>query len=310
MNFELESVDCNLCGKSNTRLYATVSYIDYLNRRPELKSDDDPILKNEELASFKFSLVKCKNCNLIYTNPRLTEKSLAKLYQDEYFSYYADTKSEAHRKRQETFKVEIAELERLTDKRKILDVGCGGGFFLAAMDNSWDKYGVEINPAAVNYARDTFGLNIIKGNLKEASFSDEAFDVVIIRGVIEHLPDPAGVLYEINRILREDGIIAVKTPNISSICARIYKEKFRIADPIHHVYYFSTKSLSSMLKNVGFEVQKISYYYFNTPYASWKNTLKILIDVTTFRIFRKFDTISPPFYGNIANIYAVKEHKY
>ena len=130
MNFELEYVDCNLCGKSNTRLYATVSYADYLKRRPELKNDDDPILKNEELANFKFSLVKCKNCNLIYTNPRLTENSLAKLYQDAYFSYYADTKSEAHKKRQGTFKAEIVELERLTDKRKILDVGCGGGFFL------------------------------------------------------------------------------------------------------------------------------------------------------------------------------------
>jgi len=130
MNFDLDYVNCNLCGKPDTRLYATVSYMDYLNRRPELKSDDDPILKNGELANYKFSLVKCKNCGLIFVNPRLTEKSLMNLYQEQYFLYYANIQSEAH-KRQETFKVEIAELERLTEKlkvgRKILDVGCGGG---------------------------------------------------------------------------------------------------------------------------------------------------------------------------------------
>ncbi|GAH61914.1 unnamed protein product [marine sediment metagenome] len=56
MNFDLEYVNCGLCGKSATRIYATVSYMDYLNRRPELKSDADPILENEELANYKFSL--------------------------------------------------------------------------------------------------------------------------------------------------------------------------------------------------------------------------------------------------------------
>ena len=133
MNFDLEYVNCNLCGKSDTRIYATVSYMDYLNRRPELKSDDDPILKNEELANYKFSLVKCKNCGLIYVHPRLTEKSLANLYQEQYFSQYVNIQSEEHKKRQETFKVETIELERLVKKlkvgREILDVGCGGVLF-------------------------------------------------------------------------------------------------------------------------------------------------------------------------------------
>jgi len=40
MNFDLEYINCNLCGKLDARLYATVTYMDYLNRRPELKSDD------------------------------------------------------------------------------------------------------------------------------------------------------------------------------------------------------------------------------------------------------------------------------
>lgn len=137
MNLELESINCNLCGKSDTALWARVSYADYLSRRPELKRDDDPILRNNELANYKFSIVKCNNCGLVYVSPRLTESGLEKLYKGDYFSSYADMQSEAYRRRQETFKCEIRELEKLVSKsktldagnvgRKILDVGCGGG---------------------------------------------------------------------------------------------------------------------------------------------------------------------------------------
>lgn len=310
MIFDLEYVNCNLCGKSNTKIYATVSYLDYLNRRPELKWPY-PILKNEELANYKFSLVKCNNCGLVYVNPRLTDKSLTELYQREYFSYYVNTRSESHKKREETFKTEIVELERLIEKlnvkKKILDVGCGGGFFLAGLDNSWEKYGTEINPDAVKYGRDNFGIDILKGELRDINFSDETFDVIKMRGTIEHLPDPMNELRESYRILHNGGLLAVNTPNIDSLCARIYKGKFRMVDPIHHIYYFSTKILSLMLEIVGFKVQKVSYHYFDTPYASWRDLLKILCDVASFRISRKPHSVSPPFYGNIVDIYAIKE---
>lgn len=311
MNFDLEYVSCNLCGKSDTRLYGTVTYMDYLNRRPELKSTDDSILKNEELANYKFSLVKCKNCGLIFVNPRLTEKSLANLYQKEYFSYYADTSSEAHKKRQETFKTEITDLEMLAEKlklgKKILDIGCGGGFFLASLNDSWEKHGNEVNPAAVKYGEETFGFNIVQGHLREANFPDETFNVVKIRGAIEHLLDPTSELREIHRILRKGGLIAVNTPNIGSICGRIYKEKFRMVCPTYHIYYFSTKTLSLMLEKVGFKVSKVIYHYFDTPYVSWRDPLKILFDVVSFRVFRDPNTICPPFYGNIVDIYATKD---
>jgi len=306
MNFELESINCNLCGESDAKLYAQVSYIDYLNRRPELRNENDPILKNDKLAGYKFSLVRCRHCGLIYVNPRLSDRSLAQLYGKEYFSFYADTESEAHKKRQETFRTEIIELEKLTMGRKLLDVGCGGGAFLNSLGNSWEKWGTEINAAGAEYGIANFGLNVRQGTLKEASFPNESFDVVKLRAVIEHLYDPTGELHEIYRILKKDGIVAVQTPNMGSICAKLYREKFRMVCPVHHIYYFSTKTLTKILTKVGFKVVRVSYHYFDTPYASIRDPLKILLDLATFRILRKPDTVSPPFYGNIVDIYAQK----
>lgn len=208
---ELEYVNCNLCGKSDVSLYARVSYLDYLSRRPELRISNDSILRIEELAKYKFNLVKCRNCGLIYVSPRLKREALAELYGSGYFfSIYAKTESELHRKRQETMECEVAELERLREKlqlgRKILDVGCGGGFFLASLNDSWEKQGVEINPFAIRYGKDTFGINILEGDLKELNLSCETFDVVKIRAVIEHLLDPMDELRQIHRVLRKGGL--------------------------------------------------------------------------------------------------------
>lgn len=311
MNSNLEHVNCNFCRKSITKPYATVSYADYLNRRPELKNDDDPMLKNKELLNYGFNLVKCKNCGLVYINPRLTEEGLKRLYKKEYFSTYANTKSLGHKKRQGIFEVEIVELEKLIQKlkigRKILDVGCGGGFFLTSLNDSWKKHGIDINSFAVKYGRDTFGIDILKGNLREISFSDETFNVVNMRSTIEHLPDPMSELYETHRILRKGGMISICTPNIGGVCGKIYKEKFRFVCPAHHIYYFSTKTLSRLLKKAGFKIQKVVYPYFSTPYFSLLDPLKILYDAISLRIFRDPYVVSPPFFGNLVNVYATKK---
>jgi len=311
INYELEYVNCNLCGGNNTRLYAKASYIDCLNRRPGLKSDNDPLIKDKELANYQFNMVKCNNCEMVYVNPRLVSKNLTELYKEEYFSHYVDTTSEAHIKRQKTFKTEIAELEYITKKlglgQKILDVGCGGGFFLDSLDNSWEKHGTEKNQVAVDHGRETFGINILKGSLREADYPCEMFDIVKMRGSIEHLPDPMSELREVYRIMRTGGVITVNTPNIGSICGRIYKEKFRMVCPVHHIYYFSRKTLSQMLRKVGYRIYKVSYHYFDTPYANWMDILRILYDVVSLGIVRKHNVVSPSFYGNIVDIYAVKE---
>lgn len=307
LSFSLEKVKCNLCSQDDTKLFAKVSYFDYLMRRPDLKTDSDPILKNHDLATFKFDIVTCNNCGLTYVNPRLTQDSLNSLYSDKYFKYYVDETSSAHLKRQETFKIEIKELESLVSGGNILDVGCGGGFFLSSLGKKWKKHGTEINPSAVRYGRNKFKLDIRLGQLKEVKFPSESFDVVKIRNAIEHLSNPFSELKEIHRILRKNGLISITTPNIGSLCGRLYREKFRVVDPVHHLYYFSKNTLVKMLEKTGFRIKKISYHYFDTPYFHWTDLPKILFDSLSLRVIFDPKVVSPPFYGNIIDVYALKK---
>jgi 2-polyprenyl-3-methyl-5-hydroxy-6-metoxy-1,4-benzoquinol methylase len=62
-------------------------------------------------------------------------------------------------------------------------------------------------------AREKFGLNVTTGYLDEARFPTRFFDVVTMLDVIEHVTDPLNLLCEVHRILKNDGILLIKTPN-------------------------------------------------------------------------------------------------
>ena len=94
--------------------------------------------------------------------------------------------------------------------------------------------------------------------LEEAKFKSNSFDVVTLFDVIEHLPNPNATIKEIRRILKPNGLIAVTTPNIGSIPARLlgrnWEEIKRVRE---HIYFFSEVTLKRMLESNNFRVLKI-----------------------------------------------------
>jgi len=275
---EWEEVACNLCSSSTNSLWAVKD---------------------------GYRIVRCRECSLIYVNPRPVAKAIQEHYDEAYFLKHSA--GLLAQQRMKMYQIEIGDFEKVVPRGRILDLGCGGGFLLNTLGNHWEKYGVEVNPSAAEFARKHFGLKVTTGTFQEAHFSDEFFDVVEIRGVIEHLPDPKEVLLEAHRVLKKGGIVSINTPNIGSFVARLYKEKFGLVEPPVHIYYFSTKTISRMLEAIGFRVVKKSFFYTKTPYASWTDPLKIMIDLFRLAFVRKTNFESPPFFRNVINIYGAKE---
>jgi len=147
---------------------------------------------------------------------------------------------------------------KASERGRLLDIGCGNGYFLVQMrDLGWDVVGVEPDPKAVKVARDHFGLRVFQGTLEEAKFPDDSFDVITMNHVIEHVPDPIGLLSECRRILKPNGKLVVVTPNIKSLGRYLFGKSWVHWDPPRHLFLFSSKSLRTCAEKAGLKVQRL-----------------------------------------------------
>ncbi len=178
---------------------------------------------------------------------------------------------------------------------KILDIGCGLGWFLSALPNVWDKYGLEVSKTAAKHAKE-YG-NIYHGALKDAPYAENFFDIIFIHHVIEHMEKPEKEIRLIRRILKPCGVLILGTPDFDSGCARRFGRQYRLLHDKTHVSLFSNDSMHRFLRNNNFEIQKVEYPFFETRFFTKENLLKL------------FDTdlISPPFYGNFMTFFCINQ---
>lgn len=152
----------------------------------------------------------------------------------------------------------VAALERIERhvpvRGRLLDFGCGFGFFLqAAKARRWDVYGLEPLPAHAVYARAQTGGSIVADTLREDSFPPDFFDVVTAFQVFEHLPDPSGDLGRLYRAMKPGGVILIEVPGCDTWSFRLLGERHRhfVQD---HLNFFSAETLRHFLRQQGFTV--------------------------------------------------------
>jgi SAM-dependent methyltransferase len=97
---------------------------------------------------------------------------------------------------------------------RVLDVGCGGGWFLkAATERGWTAVGVDPSPAAARYAREEFGVDARPGGLEAHHFEPASFDLVTLWNVLDVVPEPLALLRTIQPLLRPGGTLHLRAPN-------------------------------------------------------------------------------------------------
>ncbi len=118
------------------------------------------------------------------------------------------------------------------ERGTVADLGCGPGVMLSEVLLSrpaWLGYGVDISPAAVNYAQRLAAqkgvaarADIREGDVARLPFADESMDVVVASEVLEHVPDLSGSLREIARVLRPGGRAAITLPVETHVATHIH----------------------------------------------------------------------------------------
>lgn len=156
---------------------------------------------------------------------------------------------------------------------RLLEVGSYCGLFLLeAGRRGWIVKGIEPSHWAAEYAKSTFGLNVIHGSLEKVASSSERdcenHDVVVSWDTIEHVSRPREHLDIVSSMLKPGGIFALSTIDIESWFSYLLGRRWPWIMEMH-LFYFGSGSLERMLAETGFEVVCVEPYrhYISLRYA-------------------------------------------
>jgi len=220
----------------------------------------DYLLENDQVHT---TLVRCLNCGLIYQNPRLYIQEIEKHYPPEYDSFQSED-SDCGNLGSRISKFGLSKrrqfVSSLKNGGKLLDVGCATGNFLHEMQSTpgWDLFGIEINEHAANIAQRKYALNVFLGEIEEANYPEDFFDVITLWDVLEHLPNPKSTLNEIHRVLKENGRLVLRVPNGGSWDAKLFGKFWFGLDAPRHYYVFNQQTIRNLLEMSGFQLTHIN----------------------------------------------------
>ena len=246
-----------------------------------------------------YHLVRCADCDLVFVADPPAADEVAGFYtaDADYHSELLDPASAGFDRMRGIARQHLRALRHSAPEPaglRLLDIGCSSGLFLAeAREVGFTVSGAELSPETGAFARDHFALDIHTGDWREAGHEPGSLDVVTLFDVIEHLPDPLAELAAIRRLLKPGGLLLQSTPNIDGLFPRLSYLLARRLDywphpePPHHLYQFSTRTLTEMTALAGYEPLRIDQtriqlsYSFGTP-KSWRESPKLLAYAALF----------------------------
>jgi SAM-dependent methyltransferase len=219
--------------------------------------DADPVLEKRihgPGAALPFRLWRCSSCHLVRTEPQLTPQQLEPYYAEEYWGGIGAADPKWIRRDQ---RYRTGFLYRFRSEGSVLDVGCGLGLFLRALDPKlWDRYGVEPMPVPYREAVRALGPDrILNTELTAAGWPSNTFDVITFWDSLEHLPNPRAILQEAGRLLRPGGIVLIGLPNFGSYQARHFGEDWLELSLPHHLCHYTRGTLTRLLEYCEFRVR-------------------------------------------------------
>lgn len=215
------------------------------------------------------SLVRCNGCGFIYAVDDELDR-LTSLYEELEDPNYED--GEEFRGLQMRWLLGHCRKAR-PEARTLLDVGAAAGLLVREAEQlGFDAEGVEPGHSLAQTAKN-FGLTVHEGILPHEALGDRKFDVVTTIDVVEHVSDPVALIQSSAAYLAPGGILAVVTPDVGSLAARVLGARWwhlRLA----HVCYFDRKSLDAAVAAAGLRVigRRRAKWFFEVGYLADRMT--------------------------------------
>jgi len=195
----------------------------------------------------------CAECGFVQCSPVPSQEELLNFYQKEYA--YEWFQSNSYFKRIQA-KHRLHKInESLKGCVKLLDFGCGHGFFVEeAARKGINAHGFDIG---VDKIINTRGYQIVNKNSFD-EYLEAQFNIITAWHVIEHMRDVNQVISDLKGRLSDGGKLIIALPNLGSLGFRLFKQKWGwIQQPYVHMNHFNNKTLSMVLKKHGFKIISI-----------------------------------------------------
>ena len=214
-------------------------------------------IKNKKyLVKYNIPIVTCQKCDLTYAtkHPRNFDDVYS---QNDYLKKSILSYDKNRKYRIKRFGLErIKILKKYKKKGKLLDFGCGTGWFLEGAKDYFESYGVEYSDTIREWLLDKFDIKAYK-TLENIKY--EKFDIITAFDVIEHVPDPLDLLNNLKKKLKKDGIILIYTPNFNSLGFNYLGINNNLLCPPNHLFYFNKKSFDHMCKKANLKILETQY---------------------------------------------------
>ncbi|GMV33311.1 MAG: methyltransferase domain-containing protein [Chloroflexi bacterium CFX1] len=174
---------------------------------------------------------------------------------------------------------------------KALDIGCGGGLFLAALKREGAHVtGIELSDTRAHYAKSKHGIEVVKRPIEDEYWGTFAnsFDIVTLWDVIEHVNFPQATLKAAARTLKPGGVLLIDTPCRDAFYHRFGELTYRLsrgryptflnamysAKPFGHKQILSLAEMRGLLEEAGLQVIELKRFHeLSFPYAFYLKKL-------------------------------------
>jgi 2-polyprenyl-3-methyl-5-hydroxy-6-metoxy-1,4-benzoquinol methylase len=209
-------------------------------------------------------IVTCSSCGVTYLRTRPTQEAMYEIYQ----SYANET---SHMRPPDTiaaakqaglrrpyFLNEVSGFRTNDIKGAWLDVGCGWGALLdEARDQGYKPKGIELTRNCLDFATMQLGIPVSNSQFLDSRIDNDSCSIVSMVHVLEHLPYPKQTLEKLYAILEEGGMFCGIVPNINSVGSVYLKDKWTWLDPVHHYVHYAPQTLTKVLQDAGFTVERL-----------------------------------------------------
>ena len=204
-------------------------------------------------------------------------------------------------------------LSEMATRKKVLEIGCGRGFYLKALNeinSEMNITGVDLNEKYLKVAREYINnkkIKITSGDATNLKFENDSFDGVVASEILEHIPDDKKALKEIERILKPGGKVIISVPNknypflwdpLNWTLERLFKT--HVSKNIwwlagiwaDQVRLYGEEDLVKKIKNSGLDVKKIwrtTKYCWPFSHFLFYGIGKNLVEMGILKNFNRFE---------------------